>query len=36
VTILYLGILYEKDFSEKAANNNGIESTNHSGLQQDN
>jgi hypothetical protein len=26
----------EKDFSEKATNSNGIESTNHSGLQRDN
>jgi hypothetical protein len=30
------GFLKKTIFSEKAANNNGIESTNHSGLQRDN
>jgi hypothetical protein len=34
--MLSLGISQGKDFSEKTANNNGIESTNHSGLQRDN
>jgi hypothetical protein len=34
--LLSLGIPQGKDFSEKAANNNGIESTNYSGLQRDN
>jgi hypothetical protein len=32
----FFGDSLGKDFSEKAANSNGIESTNHSGLQQDN
>jgi hypothetical protein len=31
-----LGIPEGKDFSEKAANSNGIESSNQSGLQRDN
>jgi hypothetical protein len=36
MSLLSLRINEGKYFSEKAANNNGIESTNHSGLQQDN